>query len=518
MLGFLGFPANRDLNARSQLNMNRATSSAAGFMTGARYLNSLRDNREVWLDGARIEDITQHKSFIGVVNELARIYDLQSDPEFQREMIFSEPATGQKVSVSWMLPRSHEDLRRKRRNSEIWNQQCWGQLGRGPDILSSYIITLYNARNHFSAIKNPHCDFGENIKNYYKYCRDNDLFLTHALGDPQVDRSEQPQNEQRAAREEDLALHVVEETHEGIIVEGAKQLATAAPLTNETYVSLSATFVRRSDPRFVLSFAIPTNSKGLKILCREPVAGGNGGFGHPLGMLYDEQDSMLFFENVLVPWDRVFMLYDASPVLLRYTGQANFAEWGNLCRIHERMKLITAVATMIAEAIGVKEYREVSAKLGEMITYVEMWHHAMDGVERNSYLTEGGLMSLGPLSGMNIFFAQMSSRMIQLLREIAGSGLIMQPSEGDLSNEVIRPYLDRFMRGKGVDVEYKSRLYRLANDLAVSPFGMRQEVYEYWHGGDPNRNRINLLNQYDQTEIMGRIKDLISKPLANNAG
>ena len=74
------------------------------------------------------------------------------------------------------------------------------------------------------------------------------------------------------------------------------------------------------------------------------------------------------------------------------------------------------------------------------------------------------------------------------------------------------------MRGKGVDVEYKSRLYRLANDLAVSPFGMRQEVYEYWHGGDPNRNRINLLNQYDQTEIMGRIKDLISKPLANNAG
>ena len=207
MVGFLGFPANGYLNARSQLNMNRATSSSAGFMTGARYLNSLRDNREVWLDGARIEDITQHKSFIGVVNELARIYDLQSDPEFQREMTFSEPTTGQKVSVSWMLPRSHEDLRRKRRNSEIWNQQCWGQLGRGPDILSSYIITLYNARNHFSAIKNPHCDFGENIKNYYKYCRDNDLFLTHALGDPQVDRSEQPQNEQRAARELSL-IHI----------------------------------------------------------------------------------------------------------------------------------------------------------------------------------------------------------------------------------------------------------------------------------------------------------------------
>ena len=111
-------------------------------------------------------------------------------------------------------------------------------------------------------------------------------------------------------------------------------MATAAPITNETYVSLSATFVRRADPRFVLAFSIPTNSPGLKIICREPVSQWPGSFGHPLGMLYDEQDSMLFFENVLVPWDRVFMLYDSSPVLLRYAGDANFAEWANLCRIH----------------------------------------------------------------------------------------------------------------------------------------------------------------------------------------
>ena len=155
--------------------MNRAAASAQGFMTGARYLNSLRDNREVWLDGDRSTDITQDKSFTGVVNELARIYDLQSDPEFQEAMTFPEPETGRRFSVSWMLPRSHEDLTRKRRNSEIWNQQCWGQLGRGPDILSSYIITLYNGRKNFSDIKNPHCDFGENIANYYQYCRDNDL-------------------------------------------------------------------------------------------------------------------------------------------------------------------------------------------------------------------------------------------------------------------------------------------------------------------------------------------------------
>jgi 4-hydroxyphenylacetate 3-monooxygenase oxygenase component len=493
--------------------MVRATTTALGAMTGARYIDSLKDGREVWIDGQKVHDVTTYQAFTGMAHELARIYDLQHTEGYRDQMTFISPETGNRCSLSWLLPRSRDDLQRKRRNSEIWNEQCWGQLGRGPDILAPYIITLYDIREALSAVKNPHCDFGANVVNYYHYCLENDLFLTHALGDPQVDRSEQPQNEQRAAQEEALALHVVEETKDGIIVSGAKQLATAAPFTHETYVSLSATFVRRADPRFVLAFAIPTNSPGMKILCREPVSQGVGGYGHPLGMRYDEQDAMLFFDHVLVPWERVFALYDSAPILLRYTSGINFIGWANLCRIHERMRLMTAVATLIAEAIGVSEYREVAAKLGEMVTYTEMWRHAMDGVEHNAFLTAGGLMSLGPMSGMNIFFAQTSARMVQLLREIAGSGLIMQPSENDLANPTFRPYLERYMRGKDVDVEYKSRLFRFAHDLAVSSFGMRQEVYEYWHGGDPNRNRINLLRSYDQTDVMMRIKALMARPL-----
>ena len=494
--------------------MAQKTTTALGAMTGARYIESLKDGREVWLDGQKVDDVTTHPAFTGMVHELARIYDRQHTEPYRDQMTFISPQTGNRCSLSWLLPRSMEDLKRKRRNSELWNEQCWGQLGRSPDILAPYIITLYDMREALSAVKHPRCDFGENIVHYYRYCAENDLFLTHALGDPQVDRSQQPQNEQRAVQEDEVALHVVEETKDGIIIHGAKQLATAAPITHETYVSLSATFMRRAAPEFVIAFAIPTNSPGLKILCREPVSQWVGSYGHPLGMLYDEQDAMLFFEHVLVPWERVFALYDPSPILQRYTRGINFIGWANLCRIHERMRLMTAVATLIAEAIGVIEYREVAAKLGEMATYTEMWRHAMDGVEYNAFMTEGGLMSLGPMTGMNIFFSQTSARMVQLLREISGSGLIMQPSENDLANPELRPYLDKYMRGKGVDVAYKSRLFRFAHDLAVSSFGMRQEVYEYWHGGDPNRNRINLLRSYDQTDIIERIQTLVSQPLA----
>jgi len=491
------------------------TTTALGAMTGARYIESLKDGREVWLDGEKVQDVTTHPAFTGMVHELARIYDLQHTETYRDRMTFISPTTGNRCSLSWLLPQSHEDLQKKRRNSELWNEQCWGQLGRGPDILAPYIITLYDLRETLSARQHPRCDFGANVVNYYHYCLENDLFLTHALGDPQVDRGQQPQNEPRAVREDELVLHVVEETHEGIIVRGAKQLATAAPISHETYVSLSATFVRRADPACVLAFSIPTNTPGLKTLCREPVSQWAGSYGHPLGMLYDEQDAMLFFDNVLVPWERVFTLYDASPILLRYQSGVNFIGWANLCRIHARMRLMTAVATMIAEAIGVIEYREVAAKLGEMITYVEMWRHAMDGVEHKAFQTKGGLMSLGSMSGMNIFFAQTSARMVQLLREISGAGMIMQPSENDFMNPEFRPYLDRYMRGKDVDALSKARLLRLAHDLAISSFGMRQELYEYWHGGDPNRNRINLLRSYDQSDMMDRIKALLSKPLAH---
>ena len=175
---------------------------AVGPMTGRRYLDSLRDGREVWIDGERVEDVTTHPAFKDMVAELARVCDLQNSPRYRDAMTCTDPASRQHISTSWLLPRSAEDLKRKRRNSELWNELTWGQLGRSPDILAPYIISALHLKDLFSAVKHPKCDFGENLENYYEYCKTRDLFLTHALGDPQVDRSTQPQNEQRSVAEE----------------------------------------------------------------------------------------------------------------------------------------------------------------------------------------------------------------------------------------------------------------------------------------------------------------------------
>jgi 4-hydroxyphenylacetate 3-monooxygenase oxygenase component len=504
----------------SALTAARMTGAGAslGPMTGRRYVESLKDGREVWIDGRRVKDVTTDPAFRDMVGELARIYDLQLSPQYREEMTCIDPDTGRRISVSWLLPRSAEDLKKKRRNSELWNELSWGQLGRSPDILAPYILSALHLKDEFSAVKHHCCDFGENLQKYYEYCRDNDLFLTHALGDPQVDRSAQTQNQRRTTAEDtEVALHVVEETKDGVIISGGKQLSTAAPHSHEVYVSLSATFAQRNNPNCVLAFAIPNDTPGLKILAREPISRWFGSWGHPFLML-DEQDCMLFFEHVLVPWDRLFMLYDPAP-MVKMLGAAggsvnfNFLGWSNLCRVEVRMRLITAVATMVAEAIGVSEFREVQAKLGEMVTYCEMWRHAMEGIEHKAGPTPSGQWTLGPARATHIWFAQVSGRMVELLREICASGIIMQPSENDLASPEIRPYLDRYMRGKDVDVEYKARLFRLAHELAASSFGLRQEIYEYWHGGDPNRNRINLWRSYDQSAIKGRIREMLRHPL-----
>src|ERR1044071_9710183 len=233
-----------------------------GAMTGQRYIESLRDGREVWLDGTRVEDVKTHPAFKGMVRALAEVYDQQTG-DYRDEMTYVDPESQVRTSLSWLIPQSREDSARKRRNSQLWNVLTWGQLGRSPDVLAPFIVNLMTRRDAFSAAgSHPKCDFGENIAGYYRLCRDNDLFLTHALGDPQVDRSQQPQNERRQVPEdEEIALHVVEETDAGVIVSGGKQLSTAAVFRKETYVSLSQTFYARNDPRFVLAFSIPSNSK-----------------------------------------------------------------------------------------------------------------------------------------------------------------------------------------------------------------------------------------------------------------
>lgn len=477
--------------------------TAQGALTGERYIASLKDNREVWLAGERV-DVTTHPAFAGLLREMARLYDLQHTPEYRDQMTFISPETGNRLSYSYFLPRTREDLLKKRRNAEIWMEESWGQMARAPDFMSNVVVGLYDFRHELSAL-DPR--FGENAANYYRYAAEHDLAITHAIGDPQIDRSARP------AQNPDLALRVVRETEDGIVVRGAKQLATLAPVSHEILVYLSASFALREERSFVQWFAVPIATPGLKVVCREPLALHGTGYSHPLASRYDEQDAMVIFDDVLVPWKRVFLLYD-GPLALQGLGRINaWSGYSSLIRFYYRLQTFIGVGTMVAEAIGVDGFREVRDKLGELISYAELVRLALRGMEAECFVTSGGLMSPATSPGPGIFAAQITPRIVEILREIGASGLVMQPSEADLAHPELRPYLDRYMRGKELGVAEKSRLFRLAWDLVGDGSGSRQDLYERWHRGDIVRNRNNLYLRYDRSRIVERIRKLISAPL-----
>ncbi|WP_067180107.1 4-hydroxyphenylacetate 3-hydroxylase family protein [Microtetraspora niveoalba] len=480
-------------------------SNALGAMTGDRYRRSLNDGREVWLAGERVENVAEHPAFRGVVDEFARLFDLRlSDPEARDLNTFISPETGNRVSRSYALPTTAEELRAKFAAAEWWMRESWGQLGRSPDFMANVVVGLYDYRDE---LEKGRSGFGANAVNYHRYAMEHDLVLTHALGDPQIDRGASPLDDP------DLALRVVEENERGVVIRGAKQLATLAPFSHEVLVYLNGVTAQRGAEEFVLWFALPMNAQGLKILCREPLGDHGNGHSHPLGRRFDEQDAMLFFDDVEIPWERLFLLGDS---MLAVRGLSRINAWSmqsTHIRFHERLKVFVSVAAMIAESIGVHGFRGIQENLGELISYAETLRLGIVGAEASARSTPGGLLAPAPSYGLGFWSADVSARVVEIVRRIGASGLIMQPTEADLANPELRPFLEKYMRGHEIDVDRKARLFRIAWELVGDGFGSRQELYEYLHRGDPGAGRTRLLRTYDRSAVDSRLTELVSAPL-----
>jgi aromatic ring hydroxylase len=456
--------------------------SSGGAWRGPEYVASIQDEREVWSDGRRVE-VTGDPRFEPMLSTLAGLYDEQHSPERTNEMLYRSDTSGRLVSLSYLAPASREDLSRKWGNSRRWAEASYGQLSRAPDFMSNVVVGLYDYRSELAKV-DP--EFGANAENYYHYCRENDLSLTHGLGDPQIDRSVTP------TQRPEIGLKVVRRGEDGIVVRGAKQIATLAPYAHEVLIYLSPANYLREDASYVCWFAVPLATRGLRVLCRRSYADGSGGLSSHL----DEQDAMLVFDDVFVPMNRVFLLED-SGVAARGFGELNkWSLYTGQLRYYQRLRTMLGVASLLAQAIGVDKFREVSALLGELTSYVEIVRLGLAAIDAESAPTASGLLAPGSTAALDAVAGGFSTRASAIIRQIGASGLIMQPSEGDLATPELRRVLDLYMCGRDLGVDEKARLFRLAADLVVDRFGMRQELYETWNRGDPSRVRSMLYARY----------------------
>ncbi|MGC4376920.1 4-hydroxyphenylacetate 3-hydroxylase N-terminal domain-containing protein [Fictibacillus sp. Mic-4] len=478
-----------------------------GIRTGEQYINGLKSRRpEIWLSGRKVTDIVNEEVFRQPILEIAKLYDMQHDPEYQDKITTICEETGERVSNAFIVPKNYEDLMRRRALFEAWAESTFGLMGRTPDFLNVTVTSMASSPDFFEQY-NP--EWAENIQNYYKYIRDNDLFLTHALINPQNDRSK-PSHQQK-----DMFTHlgVVEETSEGLIVRGTKMLATLAPITDEVIIYSFPGF-KPGDERYALSFAIPIDSPGLRILCREPMQNGKRPlFDHPLASRFEEMDAVLVFNDVLVPWNRVFMYnnIEAANQLYSKTGLSQNTHQNGV-RGLVKLRFAAQVAARLADAIGVDGYLNVQTQLGELIQSVETIRALLRTAEIEFSVNERGeaIPASVPLETIRGILPRAYPRAIEIIQTIGAGGLLMSPTGSDFDQVDLREDLDKYYGGRsGVSALERVRLFKLAWDLCGEAFGQRLVQYERYYSGDPVRKLGMFYMSYKQKHSFSMVDEAL---------
>ena len=477
--------------------------------TGREYLEGLRSHeREVWLGGERVQDVTTHPALASGARAIASLYDMQSEPQLKEMMTYRSPTTGSPVGLSFIIPRTQDDLVRRREMMLRWARATCGMMGRSPDFMNVTFAAWAASADYFARGRPQ---FGDNMRRYYEHIRDNDLVLTHALINLQRSRTASGLYN----LEEGTALHCVRETDAGIIVRGARILATLGPFADEIAV-YSPRVPLHTDGHnpFALSFAIPCGTKGLRFLCRDSFDQGRSRFDYPLSSRFDEMDCVVFFDDVLVPWERVFLLGDVD--LLNKTGiETNFSAHSahqGAAKNLAKCEFVLGVALLMTETLGNAHVPQAEAYIGELMLTTSLMKACMRGAEADAKLDRWGVMCPDAVmieSTRNLFMTAYP-RMIEILHLLGSSSFMITPSKADLDGPLSRE-IDQYLATDKSTAHDRVRLFRLASDLAISSFGGRQVLYERFFASDPLSRARALAAIYPKSEAMRRVLDFLKR-------
>jgi anthranilate 3-monooxygenase (FAD) / 4-hydroxyphenylacetate 3-monooxygenase len=465
--------------------------------TGAQYMERLQKTpREVWLGGERVEDVTTHPALRASIQQLARLYDMQHDPAFAD--ILTAPGPNGPVGRSFTVPETYDDLLRRRHAYRVWAEATLGLLGRTPDFLNTTLMAFSEEPGVFAALGDR---FADNVQRYYEYVRDNDLFLTHALVTPQTDRS-------RASSEqadEFLHLGVAGETADGLLVRGARMLATLAPMADELLI-YSLPGMRPGDEKHALAFAIPIETPGLRLISREPFDDGNRNrFDHPLSSRFEEADCLVVFDDVLIPWDRVFLHGNVELANKVYTDTNVRQHTAHQTGVRGlvKMQFIVGVAMKLAQTVKIDGFMHVQQKLGELVAATETCRALIRAAEVDFEVSSSGRSirpGFLPLQTLRMHLATWYPKAAEVLQTLGAGGLLMMPSAADFASDISGDIARYYQGAGGLAATDRIRLYKLAWDLCGDAFGQRAVQYERYYAGDPVRLYAMNYVTYDKTE------------------
>nr|WP_279401440.1 4-hydroxyphenylacetate 3-monooxygenase, oxygenase component [Piscibacillus salipiscarius] len=299
-------------------------------------------------------------------------------------------------------------------------------------------------------------------------------------------------------------------------MDGIRLLATQGGITDEIMVFPST--VKKAgekDDPYSLAFAIPNNTPGLKFLSRETFDYGKNSYDHPLGSKFEEGDTIVAFDNVLVPWDRIFILED-STICNRAFAETNAVVHMThqvVAKDIAKTEFLLGVVLTLMDSIGIDGFQHVKDKGTEIMLTLENMKSHLFRAEHNAKLDQWGVMTpdFEALNAARNWYPRVYPRLAEILRILGASGMMGIPSYDDFNSEEIGPILHRAMQGKNVEGFERVQIFRLAWDLTMSAFGSRQTHYEYYFFGDPVKMGMAYFDQYDKEKYKDMVKDFLKR-------
>jgi 4-hydroxyphenylacetate 3-monooxygenase len=463
--------------------------------TGADHLAALRDGRQVYIDGELVPDVTAHPAFRNAVRSAAAFYDYQARPENLERVTFASPASGgyARINRSWQMPRSHAELVERRKAMSEWAELSCGFFGRAPDHVASSLVGQVLGIDVFRR----HGDArAQALLDYFDEASRNDHYVSYVIINPQADR-----NKAWGEQEDELVARIVDEDSAGITVRGAKMLGTAAIMANELLVA-NLQPLRPGEEDLAVSFAVPIAAKGLKLLSRKSYeAAAVSPRDNPLSSRFDENDALVWFEDVKVPWERVFVHRDTDMCRAQFhdTLGHTFQNYQAQIRLTVKVRFLLGIARRLADTIGTTAMPPIRETLGKLAAQAAMVEGMVAGMEAAGH-TEGAyyVPNKHMMYAAQVLTQELYPRLIDTIRGLAGGALIMLPSSSrDIENPDLARIIGLTQRSPISNATDRVDFLKLAWDAIGSEFGSRHTQYEMFYAGAPYVTCAHSYRTYD---------------------
>ncbi len=458
--------------------------------TAEQYLAALRDDRVVYYKGERVADVTAHADLGRAARHCALDYSFVADPGHRELAVTTDD--GLTINRFYKLPRTADDLLKRRQLIAETTRAGHALIVLVREIGTDFLYASHIVSHAMQEkLKAP---YHERIRAYWKHVAMNDLAMGVAQTDVKGDRSLGPTGQEHP----DYYVRIVDRQKDGIVVRGAKAHTTNAIFADEVIV-LPCRALGEEDRDYAVSFAVPANARGLRFIASPFSGGGTSAFDHPVSARHKVADTLTVFDDVFVPWDRVFLCGETPFAGALALG---FVEYHRFTAISYKLPLLDLMigcSMLAAEANGIASAGHVREKLSRLIAYRETVR-ALTVAAAHECTMKAGL-AVPSTTVTNIakqFFAENYHVMVQKVQDIAGGLLVTGPSEADLRNPETKRDIEYYLGGKrGFGSINRLKLFNLIRDLFASDFGGYHELLAIHAEGSLEAQKITILRGFD---------------------